>query len=38
MALDWEQQAVGNLESQEGVNRIACICGNFPVLFGVSRG
>lgn len=38
MALDWEQLAVENLESQEGANGIACTCGNFPAAFGTSQG
>lgn len=38
VALDWEQPAVENSESREGMNGIACICGNFPAAFGTSRG
>lgn len=38
VALDWEQPAVENLESQGGLNGIACICGNFLATFGASRG
>lgn len=37
-ALDWEQQDVENLESQEGVNGIACVCGNVAAPSGASRG
>lgn len=32
VALDWEQQAVENLASQERVNGIAGICENFHKL------
>lgn len=37
VSLDWEQPTVEDLEIQEGINGIACLCGRFPGAFGTSR-